>query len=248
MLEQLENSTEDFKKSFLLKFTKELIKNSIPELKFQIELREKFPMKTPSLIQSQQPVKVYEKPATMPISSQVKIKPSFKPLPKSFKLLEMPERLKIPQTRLPQHLRYIKPEITPTKIDLGKLNPLINNPMIKTIECNGPNQRIIIRDTSEKQTKIILTKKEIDEILEKFAKTAKIPIVSEGIFRVAVGRLVLSAIISKVIPSKFIIKKIKPSPVSMTRRQPPRMLMPQKRIPFQRRMPLKQEIFPRKIL
>lgn len=238
MLQKLENTSEDFRNILLLKFTKELIKNSVPALKHQIEEKEN------------QRFQEIPAPKIAPILPQkpktiAQIRTKYKPLPKSFKLLEMPERLKIPQPRLPQHLRGIKPTRMPTQIDLGKLNPLINSPLIKTIECNGPNQRIIIRDPSQKQTKIILTKEEIDNIIKKFVETAKIPMVQEGIFRVAVGKLVLSAIISKVVPIKFIIKKIR-API------PPRtnyLRTPiRTRMPIQRQIPRQEQIFPRKII
>jgi len=62
-----------------------------------------------------------------------------------------------------------------------------------------------------KRTNIILNKEEIDQIIKKFSETAKIPLY-EGIFRVVVGKLILSAIISDVIGSKFIIKKMMYSP------------------------------------
>jgi hypothetical protein len=58
-----------------------------------------------------------------------------------------------------------------------------------------------------KKTGIVLSKDEIDEIINKFSEASKIPL-GEGVFRVAVGKLVFSAIVSDVVSSKFIIKKL----------------------------------------
>ena len=60
----------------------------------------------------------------------------------------------------------------------------------------------------------MVTKEEIDEVIQKFSEASRIPI-QEGIFRVAVGKLLLSAIISGVIGSKFIIKKLRAMPQLM---------------------------------
>ncbi|MEJ2268006.1 MAG: hypothetical protein P8X70_02940 [Nanoarchaeota archaeon] len=62
-----------------------------------------------------------------------------------------------------------------------------------------------------KPTGIILNKKEIDKVIKTFSEKSMIPI-HEGVFRVVVGRLILSAIISEVTGSKFIIKKMFYSP------------------------------------
>ena len=92
-----------------------------------------------------------------------------------------------------------------------KLNPLIKDPAVRTIEVN-PDEKVIVTGTmGTKPTSIILSKEDIDKIIKKFSETAKIP-VYEGIFRVVVGKLILSAIISDVVGSKFIIKKMMYSP------------------------------------
>jgi len=73
----------------------------------------------------------------------------------------------------------------------------------------------ILRKMGIKKTNIRLSKGEIDQTIEKFSQAKKIPI-HEGILKIAAGRLVLSAIISDVIDSKFIIKKMSysaPTPI-----------------------------------
>jgi hypothetical protein len=218
----LEDTSEEFRKLFLLAFTKELIKNSVPELKAIIERREREKGIEIEEIPPKIPLPIVPT-APMPTVPGVP-KPGFKALPKPFRI---PPRLMIPAARLPERLRYIRPVARlGVEIDLGKLNPLIADPVIQTIECNGPNERVIIRDPGQKATNITLSKEEIDSVIQKFSESAKIPIV-EGVFRVAFGKLVLSAIISDVVGSKFMIKKLRYTPAAqeagISRLQPPRV-------------------------
>ena len=132
--------------------------------------------------------------------------------PKPFPVKRPPSALFIPKPKLPQKFQYLRPVPTNLEIDLGKLNSLIGDPLIKNIECNGPDQNIIVEGTiGRKKTNIFLNKEEIDEIVKKFSETTKIPL-HEGVFRVVAGRLIFSAIISDLIGSKFVIKKMMYSP------------------------------------
>ena len=116
----------------------------------------------------------------------------------------------VPEPKLPQHIQYLKPTPINKNINLGKLNPLVNDPMVKTIECYGSDQNIGVKGRmGEKKTGIILTKEEIDQVIQTFSKETKIP-VQEGIFRVVSGRLILMAVISSVAGVKFTINKIPP--------------------------------------
>ncbi|MCK5043837.1 hypothetical protein KAR52_02445 [Candidatus Pacearchaeota archaeon] len=194
----------EFKSFFLLEFTKELIKNSassevlelVNVLKEEAK-EEKFRVK-------------------QIVTENKKIQKKHSILPK--RLLFKPRRareirpriLHIPEPRLPERLSYIKPTSTEVQIDLGKLNPLIKDSAVKIIECEGSNKNIMVGGAmGRKKTSIVLNAEEINEIIENFSKISKIP-TTQGIFKVAVGKFVLSAIISDVVDSRFIIKKIAP--------------------------------------
>jgi len=119
-------------------------------------------------------------------------------------------RLLIPESRFPPHLQYIQPVPVNKDIELGKLNPLVNDPMVKIIECYGPGENlVVVGGMGMKKTGIILKKEEIENIIKKFSEETKIP-VQEGIFKVVAGRLIFLAIISEIVGSKFIIKKMSP--------------------------------------
>lgn len=120
----------------------------------------------------------------------------------------LPPVLIIPETKLPPTVQNIKPTPMQAEIDLRKLNALVQDPLVKVIECNGPNEKIVVMGAmGRKHTPTILSKEEVDDVINKFSEASKIPL-SEGIYKVVFGKLVLSAIISEVIGSKFIIKKM----------------------------------------
>ena len=118
--------------------------------------------------------------------------------------------LRIPKISLPQHLSSIRPVASEkTSIDLGKLNPLIQDSNVLTIETDGENEIVYVTGSmGRKPTTIKLSKEEIDEVINRFSNLAKIP-KSEGLFKVAVGILLLTATISESVSSRFVIEKIK---------------------------------------
>ncbi len=215
---QLEEQSEEFKQFFLLAFTKELIINSIADEFKKLEVEEVVEKEVIKK-KAKEIIKEHEKPLKMSPVRKLEAMTNFKPLPKPFQVKRVaPRRLVIPQARFPQRLQYIKPaaSIAPVQIALGKLDQFVKDPGVQVIECNGPDTAIVVKTPTEKPTNVTLTKEEIDEVIQKFSETAKIPI-QEGIFRVAIGNLLLSAIISGVIGTKFIIKKLRAPPQLMQR-------------------------------
>ncbi len=209
-------TSKDFKTFFLLQFTKELIKHSEAGEVFELEnvlKKETYEKKEETKKEKKKIKQMITDKEELPLV--FKEQPSFKnklfkPLPRP--PIARPRILRIPEPKLPPTLQYLKPTPTNIQIDLEKLNPLIKDPAVKAIECNGPDENIIVRGTmGTKRTNIILSEEEINQIMKKFSETAKIPI-HEGIFRVVAGMLILSAIISDVIGSKFIIKKMMYAP------------------------------------
>lgn len=210
---ELQKTSEKFKELFLLAFTRELIINlaggEVLELESKLEKEKEY---------IKESVKEIVKEGMHPRTQE------FKPLPKSFQIQALPKRLVIPIPRFPARLEYIQPAPTPGQIDLGKLNPLMQDMTVQVIECHGPGKEVIVRVPTERKTSITLTKEEIDKIVNAFSESAKIP-VTEGVFRVAAGKMIFTAIISEVVGTKFIIKKMTlATPVPrMTALQPIRM-------------------------
>jgi len=226
----MENTfSNDFKKIFLLVFTKELIKHSrnkdITKLQRIIELEES---KKKENIPSVFPIEYV--PAPKKLEQNISI-PERKILsrtaitPKSTRLKQFTQQIArpaliIPEPKLPSHLEYLRPAPAPSvEIDLSKINPLIKDSAVRVIEGNPDEKVVVTGSMGTKPTSIILNKEDIDRIINKFSEVSKIP-VSEGIYRVVVGNLTLSAVISEIVGSRFVIKKIiapieQPSPQSM---------------------------------
>ena len=215
---------EKFKKFFLLEFTRQLIQHSasaeVLELQTSLRKEEEYKLerekakvkeiiqqrkkeiaKAPSLRKTNEIKSIIQAPIGMFKSQRI---PHLNPFKKSF----IRSINAIPEERFPIHIQYIKPMPIKGEIELGKIDPLIADPKVRTIECNGNNKNLVVQGSmGVKKTKIILTEEEITEIIQKFSKETKIPI-QEGVFRVVWGRLIFLAIVSEVIGSKFIIKKM----------------------------------------
>ena len=201
----LSKTSKEFRTSFLLQFTKKLIENSAKENLLNQIGHEKIiqhpsQKKIKEILEGKRG-RIEEDLFSDYDEVQKKI---FRPLRKPKKLT-----LKIPKTRLPKHLQYLKP--TPSnvpKIDLGKLNQLLKDPVVRTIQCDGPDRNVFVKGAmGTKNTNIVLTKQEIDDIIKKFSKVTKIP-TTEGLFKVVYGKLNFNAIISQVTGSRFIITKM----------------------------------------
>ena len=109
-------------------------------------------------------------------------------------------------------LRETKPEAKPRPAGfaLGKIESLLRNKEIQLIECPGPNKNLLVKKYNKiNTTRITLNQAEITDILYSFAKEAQIPVVG-GILKAAVGDLVVSAVISEFVGSRFIINKLTP--------------------------------------
>ncbi|MEK6760868.1 MAG: hypothetical protein AABX93_03015 [Nanoarchaeota archaeon] len=140
---------------------------------------------------------------------------SLKPMPQKREINRpalQQARVVIPEQKLPLNLQYLQPTPTDKGIDLGKLNPLMNDQMVKIIDCPGPDQNIVVTgNMGTKKTGIILGRDEISDVIDKFSKESKIP-VNEGVFKVVVGRFIFLAIVSEIIGSRFTIKKMIAAP------------------------------------
>ncbi len=123
-----------------------------------------------------------------------------------------PERrvLRIPKVAFPPHLSSVKPvPSNKVSLDLGKLNPFIQDPNVSKIETEGENEIVYVSGVmGRKPTNLKLSRVEIDEVIDRFSKEAKIP-KSEGMFKVAIGKLLLTAMISESVSPRFFIEKIK---------------------------------------
>lgn len=205
----LEQKSESFFSFFLEKFTEELIKNSRGEIlrlqdvleQEEKEIKKEISGKIKREKTSAKDVFIPSRPLLIQRKSVVRPTGEYFPTPQPHFM----------SRKLPQRFPFAKESIN-TEIDFGKINSFIKNPSIRSIECQGDGENILVRGAmGNKKTDVILSKEEISKIIKKFSETARIPI-HEGIFKVAIKGLVLSAIISDIIGSRFIITKAFSSP------------------------------------
>lgn len=213
---------------FLKKFTEELIinisrKHQI-DRKVRIEkLRQKF--LNPQISMQQGFKKIINHKILHPVKypktdyQEENLVPSIattqkKPL---FYRKEPPSKLPIPFKKQIQPPSYkkaseVQPEVFAPKegLKLGKLEPLLNDKFIQSLECIGPGKNLLVRKYNKiSLTKIILSQEEINEIVNSFSQEAKIPLAG-GILKAAVGDFLISAVTSEHVGSRFIISRINP--------------------------------------
>ena len=204
---------------FLKQFTKEMIIQSKPFIYEQeqekigegefiplVELTEKTEQK---FLKPQKPI-----PVRAPIQKsryRVRLTEPMKPR----RMLETRTLETMQPSTLNIRQQFPKPEIpmpepTGEIISLGKLNYLIQDPRVTVIECPGPEKFILAKTTGQPAiTKTSLNSHEIKEIIENFSQRAKIPIIP-GLFKAAVGNLIITAVISELVGSRFILTKMNP--------------------------------------
>lgn len=196
----LNQTTQDFRKFFLLEFTKEIIRNTKTEAIYELQerLKNQEKINKEKIKENQEIREIIRKPI-----EEIKTPLIVPNLPQR----KIPMILRIPEPRLPPHLQYLKPYATEIEIDIGKLNPLLKDSAVNEIECQGDDTYIIVRgQMGQKQTDIILNEDEINGVIDTIALTSKMP-KEEGLFHAVIGKIIFSAIISEN-GSKFIIKKI----------------------------------------
>ena len=114
--------------------------------------------------------------------------------------------LKIPEPMFSEKSNYLKFETK--KLNLGKINILINDLNVDSIECSGENKKIIVNGKmGKKPTAIELNKEEINNIFDEFSKASMIPL-NQRVNKISVGNLDLTTIISDE-ENHFIIKKMR---------------------------------------
>ena len=150
---------------------------------------------------------IMDKKEIIPKMATIKPKITRPPLPSSIpqKTTLIPQRV----TPAPQIVPPAAPPGTqagPSQ-GYGKITPLLNDPSISVIECQGVGKPIMVIRIGQKQlTRIVLSDKDIKEILDKVSDAVHIPLL-EGVFRAAVDNFSINAVISEMIGSRFIIKK-----------------------------------------
>ena len=220
----LKNLSEESKKEFIKSFTEELIKNADKKKKSM-----------PAKIKIREIIENHDKNKKRSFAEEINEREfndktifPISPIVNKQKIIKMPERkpidirqqkerflskissLLLPKSNNPQPfpISQLRPSASNKMIDLGKLNILLRDPTVTSIECVGAGKNILVRRLNEtRTTNTTLSRSEINAIIQKFSYEAKIP-VDQGPFQIAAGVLSISGINSDLTNSKFIISKI----------------------------------------
>jgi hypothetical protein len=203
---------------FLQKFTEELVINSSenPERARKIKV-EKLKQKLikPTLSPEEAFKRIVQEPAkdkTVPLRV---IKPPFqrREVPKRTLILGQKRRYSKPlpeNQRIPPRFKQDEIQRKFPESPLNKLEPLLRDNSIQTIECSGPGRNLLVKRYNKMNiTKITLSEEEIRKIINDFSIKTKIPLVG-GILRAATENLLVSAVVSEFAGSRFVINKATP--------------------------------------
>lgn len=99
---------------------------------------------------------------------------------------------------------------TPPILGMEKINPLLADPAVISVECPGPDRPILINKSGRVQTSsIIMNTEEINKLMAEISKITRIPLI-QGIFKAAFGKYIISAVVSDFVGTRFIIQKKNP--------------------------------------
>lgn len=94
--------------------------------------------------------------------------------------------------------------------DMGKLNIVLKDPSVTSIECAGPEKNILVKKGhSTQSTGISLQEEEIQEIIGEFSTKTKIPQIG-GLFKSALANMIVSSVSSEFLGTRFIIQRKNP--------------------------------------
>lgn len=155
-------------------------------------------------------------PESEQIPKQEKFIPSIKPSVRQLPALPshrqpVVRRINLPRIHLPK--MQIPPQLpssTQGRINLGKVAQLLRDPSVLSVECTGPGKHLLVNRAGVIQTTpVTLTKEEIDQILGEISVQTQIPIVP-GIFKALLKNILLTAVVSDYVGTRFIIQKRMP--------------------------------------
>ena len=101
-------------------------------------------------------------------------------------------------------------------LGLEKLSALLLDPTVLSVECPGPGKQILVNRANITQVSpITLILDEINNLLKILSERTRIPLI-QGVFKVAFGNFIITAVISEFVGTRFVIQKrgaLAPPPV-----------------------------------
>ena len=86
----------------------------------------------------------------------------------------------------------------------------MQDPAVLNVECPGPYKNLLVnRGGSVQTSSVMLTHEEINSVMHNISEHTRIPI-TPGVFRAAVQDLLITAVISDFVGTRFLIQKRNP--------------------------------------
>ncbi len=122
--------------------------------------------------------------------------------------------------RIPQQIPIARQQLVPIqkqatklnieKLALGRIEPILRDPTVLSVECPGPAKNILVGKVNGIQTApFALTTEEINGVMNEISEKTRIPIL-KGLFKAVYNELLVTAIISDYIGTRFLIQKRMP--------------------------------------
>ena len=212
-----EKTFSPLSKKFLHLFVREIISHvepsEIPEPPEKKEINKPTPKHVPSRMmpsafQIKKPVHIGQALPIIPLTKKKIPGKLGMPITKEMKASPRPNLKSSP---FPVPKRGVPPaRPAPEAQNLGKLNSLISDPRVRSIECQGPNKNILVhKDGTVQKTSLVLTSDEVENTIKDFSEKTRIPLIG-GTFKAALGNLIITAVTSDFVGSRFIIQKKNP--------------------------------------
>ena len=130
------------------------------------------------------------------------IRPALRTPPSPLPMSQRPQENPIPSIKsAPAATEQI------TISSFSKIDSLLKDPAVQTVECPGPNKPILVYKSGVIQnTNITLLGDEINNIMKEISEKTRIPLMS-GVFKAAFGEVIVTAVMSEFVGTRFIINK-----------------------------------------
>lgn len=94
-----------------------------------------------------------------------------------------------------------------TAIGLEKIDEILKDQSVQTVECPGPNKQILVYKSGAIQAaNFSLTSDEIKNVMKEISEKTRIPMMS-GVFKASYGNLLVTAVMSEFVGTRFIVQK-----------------------------------------
>ncbi len=236
MHQKKQKPAEDIRKLFLIEFMKQVIiqykiENNIHPDPVFLPSQMNIPQKPRPQTQTIKPQVQIPRPSQIQSPPKVQFIPPVKAPPQRpmvTKVIEtsfMPSHpVQPPQSYPTQSSQAIQPTqpnqtYTPQQptsqqdlIEYGleKISPILSDPAVLSIECQGPGKPLLINKSGAIQVSpISLSQEEINSMMAKISEKTRIPIIS-GTFKAAFLNYLATGVISNFVGTRFIIQKKNP--------------------------------------